>query len=73
MDVAVVSVLSLFVIGPLITFTFIYLVKKNKKDIEMMKLKKEMMDIELQKEKIHLQLLEEENRKYDRIIDDRSK
>ena len=71
MDVAVVSVLSLFVIGPLITFTFVFLIKKNKKDIEIMKLKKEIVDIELQKERIHLQLLEEENRKYDRIINDR--
>jgi hypothetical protein len=73
MDVAVISVISLFIIAPIISFSFILLIKKNKKDIEIMKLKKEMMDIELQKERIHLQLLEEENRKYDRIIDDRSK
>lgn len=74
MDItAIISVLSIFIGTPLIVFGFIFLNKRNKRDIEMMKYKRDIMDIELEKEKIHLKVLEAENQKYDKIIEDRSK
>jgi hypothetical protein len=70
---AIISVISIFIGAPIIVFGFIYLSKRNRHDIEMMKYKRDMMEIELEKEKVHLKVIEAENQKYDRIIDDRSK
>jgi hypothetical protein len=61
-----IAILSLFVGLPGIVFHFIYKSKKNK--IEMIKLQKELLEREIEKEKIQLKVLEEENRKYDKII-----
>jgi hypothetical protein len=61
-----VAILSLFVGLPGIVLHFIYKSKKNK--TEMIRQQKELMEMEIEKEKIHLRLLEEENRKYDKII-----
>jgi hypothetical protein len=36
----------------------------------MIKQQKELLEVEIEKEKIHLRLLEEENRKYDRVINE---
>jgi len=62
-------IMSLFV-APLLTYGFIYLLKKNKADVEKMKIKKEIIELELKKEELRYQLLLEENRKYDQIIKD---
>jgi hypothetical protein len=62
-----IAILSVFVGLPGIVFHFIYKSKKNK--TEMIKQQKELLEIEIEKEKIHLRLLEEENRKYDKIIE----
>jgi hypothetical protein len=69
---AIISVLSVFIGAPLIVFGFIYLNKRNRHDAEMMRYKRDIMEIELEKEKVHLGLIEAENKKYDRIIEDRS-
>jgi hypothetical protein len=53
---------------PAIVLHFIYKSKKNK--TEMIKQQKELLEIEIEKEKIQLKLLEEENRKYDKIINE---
>jgi hypothetical protein len=42
-------------------------------EVELVKYKRDMMAIELEKEKIHLKLMEAENKKYDRIIEEGSK
>jgi hypothetical protein len=55
-------------ISSLIIFGFILIMKKRKNDVEKLRLQKEMKEIELRKEEIHHQVLIEENRKYDRII-----
>jgi hypothetical protein len=61
---------SLFVL-PVTVFGFILIIRKQKTDIEKLRLKKEIMEIELEKESLNLKLIEEENRKYDRIINNR--
>ncbi|MFH2114126.1 MAG: hypothetical protein ABIJ86_06445 [Spirochaetota bacterium] len=62
---------SLFVL-PVMSFGFILIMKKQKTDIEKLRIKKEMMELEIQKESLNLQFLVEENKKYDRIIESRS-
>jgi hypothetical protein len=71
--VPIVSVLSLFVIAPAIVFTFIYMSKKSKLNVEEMRYKRDMMALELEKDRLRLQLMEAENAKYDRIIADSSR
>jgi hypothetical protein len=62
-----ITILSLFVGLPGIALYFIYKSEKNK--TEMIKQQKELLEVEIEKEKIQLRLLEEENRKYDKIIE----
>jgi len=57
---------------PAIIFGFIYLMRKQKIDIEKLKLQKELKELEIQKDELHIRLLQEENRKYDLIIKDKS-
>ncbi|MDR2632400.1 MAG: hypothetical protein LBC51_02085 [Treponema sp.] len=64
-----IAIVSLFVGLPGIVLHFIYKSKKNK--TEMIKQQKELLEIQLEKEKIHLRLLEEENRTYDKIINEK--
>ena len=65
-----ILVLSLFVGLPAILFTFIHKNVKNKreKEIEKLKYQKEILELEIEKENKHIKLLEEENKKLDRII-----
>jgi len=70
MDYAgIIAILSSLIGIPVIVFGFIYLNIKNKRAVEMMRLKKEMLELEIEKEKVRARLLEAENIKYDRIID----
>jgi hypothetical protein len=57
------------IISSLIVFEFILIIKNGRNDVEKLRLQKEMKEIDLKKEEIHQQVLIEENRKYDRIID----
>ena len=68
--VPVVSVLSIFVFAPAIVFSFIYFSKKSKLKVEEMRYRRDIMALELEKERLRLQLIEAENAKYDRIIED---
>ncbi|MDR2343862.1 MAG: hypothetical protein LBD86_04950 [Spirochaetaceae bacterium] len=61
-----VTVVSLFVGLPAIVLNFINKSEKNR--IEKLRLQKELLEAEIEKEKVHIKLLEEENRKYDKII-----
>ncbi|HAE22073.1 MAG TPA: hypothetical protein DCG47_07095 [Spirochaetaceae bacterium] len=61
-------IFSLFVL-PVTVFGFILVIRKQKTDIHKLEIKRDMMELELQKDKISMKLLEEENRKYDRIIE----
>jgi hypothetical protein len=54
---------------PAVLSHFSHLAKlKNDREIEKLKYQKEIAEIELEKEKMKLMLLEEENKKLDRII-----
>jgi len=70
--IAIISVLCVFIAAPGIVFGFLYLSRKRKSEVEMARLKKECLELELRKEELRLQSLVEENKKYDRIIDDKS-
>jgi hypothetical protein len=61
-------VFSLFIL-PATVFGFILIIRKQKTDIQKLEIKKQMLELELQKEKVSLRLLEEENKKYDRLIE----
>ena len=59
--------------APFIVFGFIYLSKKGRRDVEMLKYRRDIVELELEKEEVRLKLIEAENRKYDRLIDDRGR
>ena len=67
----ILAVIALFIVIP---STIIGAVRKNsrhKREIELEKLKyqKELMELEIEKQKNTIRLLEEENKKLDKIID----
>lgn len=64
----IIAILSIFVIMPGIVFTFAYKNKKNKIELKKLEYQKEILQLELEKENAQLKLLEEENKKLDRII-----
>jgi hypothetical protein len=67
----VLSLFSGLVLAPGAVFLFIYMVKKNANQVKVIQLKKEMMELEVKKEEIHMQALIEENKKYDRVLEDK--
>jgi hypothetical protein len=69
----ILAILSSLIGIPVIVFGFIYLNIKNKRAVEMMKIQKEMLELEVEREKVKALLLEAENKKYDRIIEERDK
>jgi hypothetical protein len=62
MIVRIVEALCVFIGLPGVICYFSYKSKKLKQE-------KKALELKLEREKIRLQLLEEENRKYDRVID----
>jgi Na+-translocating ferredoxin:NAD+ oxidoreductase RnfG subunit len=65
---AIVAILSLFVITPGIVFLFTYKNQKSKIELKKLEQQKEILKLEIEKQNNHIKLLEEENKKYDRII-----
>jgi hypothetical protein len=65
-----IAVISIFVGLPIIILSFVHKNTKNKRENEIKKLKyqKEILELETQKQNIQLKLLEEENKKLDKII-----
>ena len=51
-------------------FLFVSKMVKEHLEITKMKTQKEILELELQKQNNHIKLLEEENKKYDRIINE---
>ena len=64
--------MSLLVLPGLI-FGFIIISKKIKADVEKSKYQKEILELEVKKEEIHLELMIEENKKYDKVIESNQK
>jgi len=68
--IAIAGIISVFGIAPAIIFSFIYKVKKNKHELKKMQYQKEILELEVEKQNNQIKLLEEENRKLDKIIYD---
>jgi hypothetical protein len=64
----ITAILSIFVILPGIIFSFVYHAKRQKMDVEKLKYQKEILELEIKKENMKIKLLEEENKKLDKII-----
>ena len=64
------AMIGIFIVLPKTIFRFIGDQAKHKREMEVDKLKyqKEILELELEKQRNEIKLLEEENRKYDRII-----
>jgi len=72
MDIAgIVAILSTLIGIPVIVFGFVLLNLRGKRSIDKIRLQKEILELELQKDQIRLKMLEAENIKYDRLIDNR--
>jgi hypothetical protein len=56
-------------IASAIVFGSIIIMKKGRNDVEKLKLQKEMKELDLQKEELHFKSLIEENKKYDRMLE----
>jgi cell shape-determining protein MreC len=67
----IIAIVSIFVVLPKTIFTFIGKRNKYKREAELEKIRyqKEILEMEIEKQKNEIKLLEEENRKFDNIID----
>ena len=54
-----------------IIFNFVGKIVEANHDVTKIKTQKEILELEIQKQNIHLKLLEEENKKYDKIINEK--
>ena len=59
-----------FFVAPALTFGFITITKKIKADVDKLRYRKEIIELEIKKDEIHLQMIMEENKKYDKMIRD---
>ena len=64
----ILAIISIFVILPGIIPFFIYKHHKNKLEIKKLEIEKEILKLEIEKQNNQIILLEEENKKYDKII-----
>ena len=67
----IVAIISTLVIAPAILFSFIYKVTKDKHELKKLQYQKEILELEVEKQNNQIKLLEEENRKLDKIIFDK--
>jgi len=65
----IIAILSIFIGLPSIIFGFIYLNRKEKNRISILEYQRQISELELKREEAKIRLIEEENRKYDRIIE----
>ncbi|MDR2150498.1 MAG: hypothetical protein LBO67_06725 [Spirochaetaceae bacterium] len=64
----IIAIISTLVAAPAIVFSFIYKVAKNKQELKRLQYQKEILELEINKQNNQIKLLEEENKKYDKII-----
>ena len=67
MEIAAIIVGGVLVLTGM-AFIFANKIIKADNELSKMKMQKEILELEVQKQHNHLQLLEEENKKYDKII-----
>ncbi|MDR2193490.1 MAG: hypothetical protein LBP19_03350 [Treponema sp.] len=69
MDVtAIIAILATLVGAPTIVFSFIYKIIKNTQDLKKLQYQKEILALEIEKQHAQLEVLEAENKRYDKII-----
>ena len=70
--IGLMAVIGLFIVLPKYIFKFIGDRDKHRRVLEVEKLRyqKEILELELEKQRNDIKLLEEENKKYDKIIGD---
>jgi cell shape-determining protein MreC len=68
--VPALAIIGIFIVLPKTIFRYISDQNKHKRQMEMEKLRyqKEILELEIEKQRNEIKLLEEENRKYDKII-----
>jgi hypothetical protein len=66
--VPIIAIVSIFIGLPGIVFSFIYKHQKNRLEIKKLEYQKDILALELEKQRGQITLLEEENKKYDTII-----
>jgi hypothetical protein len=69
--IPILGIISSLIITPAIVFGFIFLMRKAKTDVEKLKYQKEIIQLEMQKEELHLKTILEENKKYDKLLEDK--
>ena len=67
----IVAIISVFGIAPAILFSFLYKTTKDKHELKKMQYQKEILELEVEKQNNQIKLLEEENKKLDKIIFDK--
>jgi len=68
--IGLMAVIGVFIVLPKTIFQFVGSQNRHKREMEVEKLKyqKEILELELEKQRNEIRLLEEENRKYDNVI-----
>jgi hypothetical protein len=66
--IAIISVICVFIGLPGIVFSFIHHHQKNKLEIKKMEYNQKTLELEIEKQNNQIKILEEENKKYDKII-----
>jgi hypothetical protein len=66
----ILAIIAIFIILPKTIISFVSNESKHKREMELAKMKyqKEILELELEKQRAEIKLLEEENKKYDNII-----
>jgi hypothetical protein len=64
----IVAILSIFIALPGIIFTYAYKSKKDKTELKKLQYQKEILELEIRRDNRRIRLLEEENKKLDKII-----
>ena len=67
----VIALIGIFSISAMV-MSFIYKIRTHKDKIKELELQKKIMELEIEKENVKIKSLEEENKKYDRIINEES-
>lgn len=72
MDVeGVIAIIASMIGLPALVFGFVYLLRKLKYKKEELELKNKNLKLEIEKEKLKLEYLEKENKRLDRMIDEK--
>lgn len=66
--VSIIAVLGIFVVCPCSLLTFLYKLHKDKHELKKLEHQKKLLELEIEKQNNQILLLNEENKKLDKII-----